>query len=338
MTIADTRKKIHGALAGVAVGDAMGMPTEMWPRSRIAKRFGRISDFEAGPDDNDITRGLSPCEVTDDTLITCIIAESIIASGGVVDPRDIIARIKAWAESDSKSTNVLGPSTKRAFEEIAMGVPLEEAGRFGETNGASMRIVPVGAISDPRDIGSLVENVRLACSPTHNTGTAIAGAAAVAAAVAVGVSRDRPSIDAAMDASMDAARLGQRMGYEGFGPSVPRRIALALSIVRGRTDREEAALDLAELIGTGLPSHESVPTAIALAYLSDGDPVACALLSANLGGDTDTIGAMACGICGAHSGIGAFPAETLRRIDEVNGFELGDIAERLTAARRRADG
>jgi ADP-ribosylglycohydrolase len=327
-------KKIYGALAGVAVGDSMGMPVEMWPRGKIQRRFGRIADFLPAPDDNEITRGLAAYEVTDDTESTIVIAESIIAARGAVIPRDIVERISAWAASDSKSTNVLGPSTKRAFAEIAKGVPIEEAGRFGETNGASMRIVPVGAVSDVRDLIGLVDRVRLACSPTHNTGVAIAGAAAVAAAVATGLDSSTAGPEEALKAAIAAARLGQKLGYEVFAPSVARRIELGLSLVRGRGDTaEEATHDLYEVIGTGLPTQESVPTALSLVLLARGDPLACARLAANMGGDTDTIGAMSAGVCGALSGIDAFPPAVLRRLDEVNGFDLESLARRLTAIR-----
>ena len=46
---------------------------------------------------------------------------------------------------------------------------------------------------------------------------------------------------------------------------------------------------------------ESVPAALSIAYYAQ-NVEHCSLLCANLGGDTDTIGAMACAICGAYQG------------------------------------
>ncbi|KEZ74565.1 ADP-ribosylglycohydrolase, partial [Pseudomonas syringae pv. syringae FF5] len=46
------------------------------------------------------------------------------------------------------SYDLLGPSTKRAIEMILDGHSPEEAGRFGTTNGAAMRITPVGIAGD----------------------------------------------------------------------------------------------------------------------------------------------------------------------------------------------
>jgi ADP-ribosylglycohydrolase len=59
---------------------------------------------------------------------------------------------------------------------------------------------------------------------------------------------------------------------------------------------------------------ESVPAAIALVELAKTQPMKCAMLAANLGGDTDTIGAMATAICGALHGIEAFPEELYNRL------------------------
>ena len=60
--------------------------------------------------------------------------------------------------------------------------------------------------------------------------------------------------------------------------------------------------NLYNLVGAGVNTSESVPAALAIAYYGF-DVKKCALLCANLGGDTDTIGAMATAICGAAQGM-----------------------------------
>ena len=42
------RDKIAGALYGMALGDAMGMPAELWGRKRVKAFFGRIEGFLDG--------------------------------------------------------------------------------------------------------------------------------------------------------------------------------------------------------------------------------------------------------------------------------------------------
>lgn len=42
-------ERILGALYGQALGDAMGMPSELWPRTRVKAHFGWIDSFLPGP-------------------------------------------------------------------------------------------------------------------------------------------------------------------------------------------------------------------------------------------------------------------------------------------------
>ena len=45
----ELRDKIAGALYGMALGDAMGMPAELWGRERARKFFGgKITEFIDG--------------------------------------------------------------------------------------------------------------------------------------------------------------------------------------------------------------------------------------------------------------------------------------------------
>ncbi|MFR7718527.1 MAG: ADP-ribosylglycohydrolase family protein [Lachnospiraceae bacterium] len=71
---------------------------------------------------------------------------------------------------------------------------------------------------------------------------------------------------------------------------------------------EEAQQMIYQYTGTGLQSTESIPAAAAL-FCSQRGSRRCAEFTANIGGDTDTMGAMACGICGALTGADVFPEE-----------------------------
>jgi ADP-ribosylglycohydrolase len=56
----DSLDRIRGCLAGLAVGDAMGRPTELlFNYKRIEKRYGRVTTLV----------GRSPGAVTDDTRL-----------------------------------------------------------------------------------------------------------------------------------------------------------------------------------------------------------------------------------------------------------------------------
>jgi ADP-ribosylglycohydrolase len=314
---------------GVAVGDAMGMPSEMWSRQKIARHFGEINTFLPGPPENSISKGLAAGEVTDDTLLSLLVAESMIEQGGRILPQQIMEKIIEWAQKDTaKINNIIGPSTKKAFALFSQGIPIVETGKFGTTNGGAMRIIPVGIISDWRKLDILVENVRLACLPTHNTSTAIGGAAAIAAAVSYCIDGDN-DLDTMLQVAKIACQKGLCLGYQTIGASISKRIEIGIEIVKSGNSVNEILQNIYDIIGSGLATTESVPAALTLVYLAQGDPVKCAYLAANLGGDTDTIGAMSCGICGAFSGITAFPADYINLITKTNAIDFSHVAQKL---------
>ena len=140
------------------------------------------------------------------------------------------------------SLDLLGPSTKRAVAAVLAGTPPDEAGATGDTNGAAMRIAPVGiamaGLPDLPDharpgriLTALVDQVVTASSVTHNTGIALAGAAAVAAAVSAGVSG--AGIAEATTLAVQAARLAAGRGHWVAGADVAARIEWATQPGRG---------------------------------------------------------------------------------------------------------
>ena len=179
-----------GALYGLAIGDALGMPTQSLPRAQIVASYGPLLQaFEPAPPGHPLAAGLPAGAVTDDTEQAVLLARLIIDSGGTVDPAEVGRLLLAWEESMRArgSLDLLGPSTKRAISALLAGADIEQAGRFGATNGAAMRITPVGIATPSATSTCLVDRVVAASRATHNTGVALAGAAAVAAAVSAGI-------------------------------------------------------------------------------------------------------------------------------------------------------
>lgn len=329
MNKTDIYKKIYGALIGVAYGDSMGMPAEFWTPQMIKKHFSKITGFLPAPAENEISNGLKAGEVTDDTYMTLIFSEAIIEAGGIPDPKKLVDKILAWADENKlKVNNLFGPSTKKALESISHGAPVEEAGKFGTTNGGAMRIVPAGIISDWRDLSTLTNNVRLMSLATHNTNHAIAAASAIAAAVSYAIYGDG-NLDTLIQVSKQAAEKGMELGYTSIGSSIARKIEIGVGIVRNEKDDDKMLSEIYDVIGTGLPANDSIPAALALVYRANGNPLTCAKLTANIGGDTDTIGAMACSICGALRGVDIFPENDIKLLSDTNGIDFARLAERL---------
>lgn len=330
--MSSTFNRILGTLVGVAVGDAMGMPAEMWSQKRIRNYFGEIADFIQSPLENEISGGFRAYETTDDSIVTMLVAQMLIETEGNPNPLDLVNKIQNWAKENPKSKTVIGPSTKRAFEQIAAGVPYSEAGKYGDTNGAAMRISPVGIIYDYKKIEELTKIVSEVCIATHNTNVAISGASAVAAAVSHGIGGNE-DMEEMLETARSAAEYGMKYGNDICSASVAEKIKFAAELSNDIADDMEFLYKVYSLIGSGLPSSESVPAAIAIAYRANGDILKCARLCANIGGDTDTIGAMACGICGAHIGIENIPATVVKKITEVNNFPFVETAIGLERVR-----
>jgi len=326
-----TASRARGALYGLAIGDALGMPTQMLSRREIVERWGEfLTGFEPAPPGHPIAAGLPAGAVTDDTEQAVLLGRLLVQGHGAVTPRQLAEVLVDWERDMAArgSLDLLGPSTKRAIAAVLSGVPAEQAGASGDTNGAAMRIAPLG-IAVPPHLPTLVDQVVAASYVTHNTGIALAGAAAVAAAVSAGISGASVA-DATMIATA-AARLAAGRGHWVAGADVAARIEWAAGLVAGR-DRAEAAGLIYTLVGTSLATQESVPAAFAVLAAMPDDPWQACLLAASLGGDCDTIAAMAGAVAGACHGLGAFPAGALAVID-AQGLGLTALADDLCALR-----
>ncbi|WP_211771225.1 ADP-ribosylglycohydrolase family protein [Kutzneria sp. CA-103260] len=308
------------------------MPTQSMPREAIQARYGVLTGFEPGPADQPIAPGMAAGSITDDTEQAVLLARLLIAGDGRVDPRRLAADLLAWEEDMRRrgSLDLLGPSTKAAVSAVAAGESLEKAGRFGTTNGAAMRITPVGIAYPTDDLQSLVDSVVEASWVTHNTGVALSGAAAVAAAVSAGIAG--ADVREATKVAAEAARLAVGRGNWIAAGDVGTRLAWASELVEGMAPGEAADL-IYRLVGTSVATQESVPAAFAVLAVHPDDPWRACLLAASLGGDCDTIAAMAGAIAGACHGEDAFPGEAVRTIHAVNDLPLAGLTAELLALR-----
>ena len=78
---APTRDRIHGAMLGQAIGDALGAPTEGMTRAEIRAVHGRVTDFV-----DDDPAG------TDDTEYAVLTAQLLLVHGHGLTPADVTAR------------------------------------------------------------------------------------------------------------------------------------------------------------------------------------------------------------------------------------------------------
>ncbi|MFQ3567816.1 MAG: ADP-ribosylglycohydrolase family protein [Aggregatilineales bacterium] len=307
-----SKDKFLGGLYGQALGDAWGMPAYFDP-DQTWSTFGWITEFLPAPDDHEVHAGLPAGRITDDSEQAFSLAAEYIKDGGVTLDATVRAIIAWYDRVGGDESKYVGPSTRRGVLALKQGVDPRETGRMGDTNGAAMRVSPVGLLYPADPVGA-VEAAYISCIPTHHTNVAVSGAGAVAAAIAVAMRADA-TLDAIIAAGQLGAELGRRKGVPWIGASVARRIEMAVAIARKATDPRERLRELYDVIGASLAISETVPAAFGVLVMANGDPKQTAIYAANLSGDADTVGAIACAIAGAYRGIDAFEPAIVDRLE-----------------------
>jgi ADP-ribosylglycohydrolase len=237
---------------------------------------------------------------------------------------------------------MMGPTTRPLLEAISAGEDTSHIGRvgtstrkltsFGATNGAAMRIAPAGLVF-PGDLESAVRLAWLTARPTHDTQIAAAGAGAIAAGVAHGleVGADVYSVaQACLWGARFGEELGAREGRHIAGPSVVRRIEIAIEEALRARELEEALRRIEASVGNSVMTVESVPAAVGIFVAAGGDPFETVVGGTNIGNDSDTIAAMAGSLAGALRGIAAVPPDLYETVKSVNSEDIEALAAGLT--------
>ncbi|MEZ4666341.1 MAG: ADP-ribosylglycohydrolase family protein [Anaerolineae bacterium] len=306
------KQKILGGLYGQALGDAWGMPAYFHP-DQTWKAFGWITEFLSAPSDHEVHAGLPAARITDDSEQAFSLAREYIRANGVTLDATVKGIVEWYDRVGGDSSKYVGPSTRRGVQALKRGEDPRLTGRLGDTNGAAMRVSPVGLLHPNDPIGA-IEDAATSCIPTHNTSVAISGASAVAAAIAVAM-REDTTLDAIIAAGMLGAELGRQKGDPWLGPSVARRIQMAVAIARKSGDPMARLREIYDVVGTSLSIVETVGAVFGVLVMADGDPKQSAIYAANLSGDADTVGAIACAIAGAFRGVEAIDSAIIARLD-----------------------
>jgi len=269
-----TLERFRGCLVGVAVGDALGAPVEGMGREEIARRYGRVQDLFGGG-----WLGLGPGEWTDDTAMMLCIARSIVEKGRF-DPEDVAKKFLGWFRAGALG---IGRTTWVALDALGGGASWREAGRIAHErlgglsagNGSIMRCAPIALLNAnnaERLIGDSIDSSLI----THWDPRACWGAAALNLAIAQLLCGGREAL---------------------------------LERLLGRVEQPEVRESVAW--AGGMRMEDLVPSGFVLDTLQaaiwcfmNTDSFEDAVVSAvNLGGDTDTIGAVCGALAGAWYGL-----------------------------------
>ena len=330
--------RAYGALAGLALGDALGMPTQAMSPQQIQAVYGHVTGLVDGDKSQPYAPGMTAGSVTDDTEQALLIASLLLKGHGsrlTLDASEFSHALLAWEDSmiERGSLDLLGPSTKAALERVRAGENPLRVGGEGTTNGAAMRVTPIGIAASTSDRQLFADAVWSSCQVTHATRQGFQSAALVAAAVSLGIDAGAADVT---DLLRKAVAFVHSLPERGAWSPEPDVVAATHRALKLAAQPSSSPQWLAGQIGTAVASAQAIPMAFALLAR---DPSPRALLqAANLGGDTDTIGAIAGAILGASLGVEVFDAYGLAQVEQVSQLDLPSVATDLLDLRDREGG
>jgi ADP-ribosylglycohydrolase len=330
----------------LAIGDALGAPLEGLTTQQIKTHYGRVKNYVDGVQAwkrkpyRWRLRGL----YSDDTQQALALCD-ILIDHRRIEPQplaEIYLSLATPRGSFLGAHRGIGRSFRQVLVDLERGVSPRRSGQTTAGIGAAMRIAPVPLyFGDDQD--AMFESAMAASIMTHRDVRSLSGALMVAHAVrrlAAGEARD-PSLPfrIAADVARDEARIAEEYGdvlicYERHARALPRAIAhvesvlelpreLALSALVDEANRHGAEPECRRPT-MGFPPA-CIPTC--LYFLLTTESFEEALTDViNLGGDTDTAGAILGALAGAYYGIGQIPRRWLDGLQNRAGIDARAVA------------
>lgn len=309
------RNKIAGALYGVAIGDALGAPLEFMSKDEITRKHGRVTEMIGGGWLN-----VKPGEVTDDTQMTLAVADGIVK-----DPDNPIPAIGEnfilWMLSSPKD---IGGTCRMSIHNAAMKV------------GEKHTLIKHHARLDEDEWFQASKD-----TATTNKGRS-GGNGALMRAVYPGL-----YYEGQMEAVDTAASIAQMTHWDEKSTEACILYTHMIHLIT-----KAKTFNIYE-ITEGTPYHAILKDRSTIDKLDPTgyvvDSMKCALaafwhterfddaviFAANLGGDADTIAAIAGGLAGAFYGYKGIPERWIQALDPKTRAQLDRLVD--AAVKNRED-
>ena len=296
--------RAQGAMAGLAIGDALGRPVEGMSAEQIREKYGSVKDFV------NLTPGGS-----DDTEYALLTGSALLKYGKSITSSQFA---DYWIEKVCNQKSAFagaGFSEMNAIYNLRKGLRPPFSGQHNHawSDGLAMRVAPIGVISKG-DL-ELARKLAIADGEVSHSGEGIHAGVVVAVA-----------ISAAMVGSSNTEVFEKAIKSISNDTWTWRLLALAKEIVN--TSKDKPVHEIADLLLQDIAINEYfyadlAPEAVALAMAAvlygDGDYAKTLLFAVNLGRDADTIAAMAGAVAGAISGYESIPANWKGAVTTVGG-------------------
>ncbi|MCK9931776.1 ADP-ribosylglycohydrolase family protein [Frankia sp. Mgl5] len=303
MTTPTPQQRVHGALLGLAAGDALGATLEFMPPEEIRRRHGVHTEITGGG-----AFGWRPGQGTDDTDLTIAVARAY-ADGYQLGA--VTEHFLRWYRGRPRDIGGMTAASLGRIadgeEPLAAGAAATAAARGGGAgNGSLMRALPTGLTRSHPD--RCAREAAEISAVTHADPRCVHACVAYTAIVSALV--EGTPVPEALHAGRDTT------------PTVPAPevdAALATS----------AATSLTDLPTTGYVVHS---LAVAVWALQQPDSLEDLLVAVvNRGDDADTTGAITGGLLGARDGAAAVPARWAQQLEYAP--EISELAPALHSLR-----
>ncbi|MCF1596228.1 ADP-ribosylglycohydrolase family protein [Streptomyces muensis] len=326
MTTTTVRKRAAtGSLLGLALGDALGFPTEFNDVPSILAKCGPWAGMELP----------TPAIVTDDTQMTLALGKGLRTAMdlGVLGPEAMAEPVRAefiaWNRSP-ENNRAPGNTCLRACDLLERtDLPWQDASQIGSKGcGANMRVAPVGLIpglSDEQRAGA----AQLQSALTHGHPTALAASDLTAHAVRLLAQGTEPT---GLVGLLRSYALENRGHYHerwlgdlwtrSQDPTPEHFIARGWDECLDVLDRLQEAVrtvspetDPCLATGEGWIAEEALATGLLCFLWFVDEPLTALRRAACTAGDSDSIACLAGAFAGAHLGADAWPTEWADRIE-----------------------
>ncbi len=307
MTLSD---RARGSLVGLAVGDALGTPTEGKSHAEIVSRWGRVLDFLSDDQGG-----------SDDTEYAIFNARLVLEKKHNLTSEDVAAAWRREIINSANSFQGAGFSEILAIGNLLKGLQPPASGQHlhSWSDGLAMRVAPFGIVS--AGDSQFAAHLAYLDGTVSHSGEGVFCGQAVAAAVATAMAGD--SLDRILEAAMGV---------------IPNDSWTASSIARGirignsSKDVWDALQPLLASIACPFYYWTDVgPEAIGLAFgiiaAARGQFENAVIGAVNIGRDSDTIAAIAGSICGASGGFRAIPERWPQRVSSVRGACINSVKD-----------
>lgn len=298
--------KIQGSLLGVAIGDALGAPVEVWSAEKIKALYGKITKYHQPRDHKYLDDNRPLGKTTDDWQLTAATIKALIAANGFTLPSQARQHVIAMKES----TEGWGKTTREnvARLEAATDYVAPYQADRGTGNGVCMKIAPLAIWDYFRSLpeNALEDYARL----THNTRLAVSSGCVFVKAIQYCLSKKPGEFNRGefIDTLIKEAKRVEAIESIPESSSPEHQFSWALEHLVGIERQSDE--QIIRLFGGGCYVFESLPFSLAF-FLKNPESIDAMYDVISAGGDTDSNGSMVAALLGAYHGDKIFPKELI---------------------------